>query len=453
MRKKLCGILASLCMLGMFAACSSDDPTPVTPPEPEPTPTPVVPGEDLDSKEYPSDAFEVTIGDETMPGKVAKFVAKDDGTAELTLEGAPVSLDALMGDASKADDETVTIPTPGVIPGSPSVTLSLTLEGEGANCTFSGSHETDYCTFSYNGSVTTDKLSLNITDLKLKDTSFAGTYDFVPNLHDPYISPTNPDYVPSSNSSYAFESTLRIVWEATQWLFTMGTDYGTDRIGDFLGTILESYYFNVDGSSVPNASVMDMFSRKYKSITLTEAGDFLINLNDEAKDADNNGIIRMQYVVTEDNSILLFAEPQTIMNSFNSVAEVNRKDVITIFKSFIDGFLSHCQDGIPVKYGPSLIFTGQYTGFWPKGYAIFQETTDPNQVSFYLDTDFLNPILQTMAADISADPEYYYNLVDNIDNPTFQKSQGWRARWAIYTCPAVFETTTKVQLGFNFTKQ
>lgn len=250
--------MAAVCMLGLFSACSDDDPKPA--PVPEPTPTPVVPGDDLVDKEYPASEVEVTISGETITGKIAKFIPKEDGTAELTLEGEPVSMNSLFDEAeSKADEET--IPTPGVIPGSPTITLPITLEGDATKCTFKGTAETEYCTFSYSGSVDASSLGLEITNLELKDKSFAGTYEFVKNVHDPYISPdAGPDYVPTSNFSLAWESTLRIDCISSVTLYTMGTNYGPSTIGWLLSDILEGYYYSVDGDTNPNASPLDMLS-------------------------------------------------------------------------------------------------------------------------------------------------------------------------------------------------
>ncbi len=427
--------MAALCMLGMFTACSSDDPTPITPPEPEPTPTPVVPGEDLDTKEYPSDAFEVTIGDEAMPGKIAKFVPKDDGTAELTLEGAPVSLDALMGDASKADEETVTIPTPGVIPGSPSVTLSLTLEGEGADCTFSGSHETEYCTFGYNGSVTTDKLSLNITELKLKNTSFAGTYDLVPYQKRNALFETF--------DAYPVMSSLRFLWKSTQYLYVWDENYGTNGIEEWTNSMLTQ---SIGKNKETNVSEI-LFN--FKSIILSESGDFTLVLNSD--DADE---VKMQYVVRDENTIILYVDPQTIITQLIPGSENIRPDMLTIMQPALTAILPLCQDGIPLTYGPALIWDGEMEGYWPNNQFVFTPSTDPNHVSFYLDTTTLMPILDELAATLSNDA-----VLDKIDEaiksiPAIENTTlSYTTKWSLKSLPGVIDKTTQVEIGLNFIKK
>lgn len=446
MRKRIFGLMAAVCMLGLFSACSDDDPKPA--PVPEPTPTPVVPGDDLVDKEYPASEVEVTISGETMTGKIAKFTPKEDGTAELTLEGEPVSMNSLFDEAkSKADEET--IPTPGVIPGSPTITLPITLEGDATKCTFKGTAETEYCTFSYSGSVDASSLGLEITNLELKDKSFAGTYEFVKNVHD------DVDFV---GPYMAWETTLRINWESSEHLFTMGTDYGPSQICNLLSDVLEYDYYTVDGATEPNASPMDMFSRKFKSVTLTESGDFIINTFD-----DETPYAKLQYVAEDANTIRLFIEPKLLTNEFLPCSEENRNGVREFLKPLLTAFISAGKEGYPVKYGPALEFTGKYTGVWPKDMPIFNESADSRHVSFYFDTEFLKPVLETLCPIINEKTEsqgvenYLENLKTRLapfNNSSWYNWQVcYRLPYAIITCPKVIENTSKLELGFNFMKE
>lgn len=181
MKKSILGLMSAVFMLGMFTSCSDDDPKPNPEPNPEP-PTPVVvPGESLTAKEYKGEAAVITVGETAQTGKLVKFTPKGDSKAEITLEGEALNLtDLIAGASSKADDNTLLLPTPGVIPGSPSVTIPVTLEGTADDCTFKGSGDTEYCTFNYTGSVNADKLTFSLTDVKLKNASIAGTYNLNP---------------------------------------------------------------------------------------------------------------------------------------------------------------------------------------------------------------------------------------------------------------------------------
>jgi len=456
MRKRIFGLMAAVCMLGLFSACSDDDPKPA--PVPEPTPTPVVPGDDLVDKEYPASEVEVTISGETITGKIAKFIPKEDGTAELTLEGEPVSMNSLFDEAeSKADEET--IPTPGVIPGSPTITLPITLEGDATKCTFKGTAETEYCTFSYSGSVDASSLGLEITNLELKDKSFAGTYEFVKNVHDPYISPdAGPDYVPTSNFSLAWESTLRIDCISSVTLYTMGTNYGPSTIGWLLSDILEGYYYSVDGDTNPNASPLDMFSRKFKSVTLTESGDFIINTFDS-----ETPYAKLQYVAEDANTIHLFIEPKLLTNEFLPCTEENRNGVREFLKPLLTAFISAGKEGYPVKYGPALEFTGKCGAPWPNNYPLFNESSDPNHVSFYFDTEFLKPVLESVCPLINTNIEskgveaYLEDLqtrLGKFNNTSLYNWQvGYRLPYAIISFPKAIENASKLELGFNFMKE
>lgn len=442
--------MAAVCMLGLFSACSDDDPKPA--PVPEPTPTPVVPGDDLVDKEYPTEAVEVKIGDETLSGKVAKFTPKEGGTAEITLEGTIVNIsdlyptDVESDSKSRAEEDSETIGTPGVIPGSPSVTLSLTLEGDASSCTFSGTHETEYCTFGYNGSVNADKVNLNITDLKLKNTSLAGTYNIVE-----YVKDADGD----GYNDEAFASILRFAWESSQWLFVFGPSYGTNRIDEWLcGSqgALTSDYFTGYGEKT---TVADMIGLKYRSITLTDAGDFILTLGSDSK-TDNANEIKMQYVMKDDNTILLFAEPGLLVNELMPGTGKNKSRFTTIFEPIVNAMLPMCSTGIPVNYGPALVYTGKYSDSWPAGHAVFQTTTTPGHVSFYLNTETLRPILDTYSVTLRDETSLsrITNAFENLDNEAYQNSiYGWTTKNLLASLPGVIDNTSKVEIGLNFMKE
>ena len=447
MRKRIFGLMAAVCMLGLFTACSDDDPQPV--PEPEPTPTPVVPGENLVEKEYPTETVEVKIGDETLSGKVAKFTPKEDGTAELTLEGATVNItdlypaDTESEPKSRGEEESETIGTPGVIPGSPSVTLSLTLEGDASSCSFSGTHETEYCTFGYKGSVNAENVNLNISDLKLKNTSLVGTYNIVENVK------TNAE----GRAAYPVESVLRFAWESNQWLFCFSENYGTNRIEEWVYNVFMQDYFTGYGDKT---TVADMIGLKYKSITLTEAGDFILTLGSDNK-TDNGNEIKMQYVMKDDNTILLFAEPGLLVNELMPGTGNDKSCFNTIFEPIVNAMLPMCSKGIPVSYGPALLFARKYTDSWPAGHAIFHPTTTPGHVSFYLNTETLRPLLSIYSATLrdEASRSRIVSAFAGINNDAYQKSMygTWTTPFVLRSLPDVIDNTKSVEIGLNFMKE
>ncbi len=125
--------------LSLFAACSGDD-------EPK-----TVPGSDLTAKTYENTELAITYNGEALIGKAVSF-SQSNGKATLTFSGQQFDLSAITAD-SEIDLGLPTVATCGVIPGTDTNSLTVDLTGEEGSCSFSGSSETEYCTFSYSGTV------------------------------------------------------------------------------------------------------------------------------------------------------------------------------------------------------------------------------------------------------------------------------------------------------------
>jgi len=128
-----------ICSVTLFASCSDDDEKVVNP-----VPQTTFTGEN---------GLQLTYNGAPMLGKKVTFTpdATNAQKATLRLEGE-FDLNGILGKAkSAAAREEVSMPTaPGVLPGSPVVTLPVDLTINGDQCSFAGTSETDYCTFSSN---------------------------------------------------------------------------------------------------------------------------------------------------------------------------------------------------------------------------------------------------------------------------------------------------------------
>lgn len=121
--------------------------------------------------------LQLTYNGAPMLGKKVTFTpdATNAQKATLRLEGE-FDLNGILGKAkSAAAREEVSMPTaPGVLPGSPVVTLPVDLTINGDQCSFAGTSETDYCTFSYKGEVSAGAMELALSEVKLKNAKLAG---------------------------------------------------------------------------------------------------------------------------------------------------------------------------------------------------------------------------------------------------------------------------------------
>lgn len=431
MKKKILSLAATVAMLGMFASCSSDDPKSPTPnPDPDPDPV-VVPGEDLTAKEYSGTSATVTMGDAPVAGQIVKFTPGTE--PKLTIESEPINLSELIGGVvaqSKADGD-IMLHTPGLIPGSPSVTIPLTLTGEADTCSFTGNTQTDYCTFNYTGAVGPNGVTLKISDVKLKNTSLAGTYAV----------PT--DYV-SEDNTLDISRLFRLKWDSTEKIIGLPA-------GQIIGIALQFVTQpNADGVAQP---LPVLYANVLKNVTFGEDGSVTATYRDTDKDGwpeatAPRGIA--SYVVKEDGTALVFINPTAVIANVAANASKSRAiDMDAIMEALINDVLPMCQNGVPVNYGPALVDTWTYD---ENANQIFAPSDNPNAYSFYLGTDLLLPLLK-LAAPILTDDSVVNMIVEAAQK---DPNMGFLASMIpsmLESVPKVIETTTCVELGINLDRQ
>ncbi len=117
----------------------------------------------------------------------------------------PLSRSSLSFDLSQLSGSlkgTPPIQAPGALPGTPELTFTADLHTAAGHYTFSGAGETEFVTYSYDGTVNREKMSLNFTGVKLKDLTFAGK------VFAPAPAVKNPDGIGYSQLPF------HIVWES-----------------------------------------------------------------------------------------------------------------------------------------------------------------------------------------------------------------------------------------------
>ena len=436
MKKKILSLAAAVAMLGMFASCSSDDPKSPTPnPDPDPDPV-VVPGEDLTAKEYSGTSATVTMGDAPVAGQLVKFTPGTE--PKLTIESEPINLSELIGGAaaqSKADGD-IMLPTPGLIPGSPSVTIPLTLTGEADTCSFTGNTQTDYCTFNYTGAVGPNGVTLKISDVKLKNTSLAGTYA-VPT---DYIG-VNSWGDPTIDDSRLF----RIQWDSETKVMGVMPVSSVIRLALKMTTQPDA-----NGEAQPLPA---LYANILKNVTFGEDGSISAVYCDTDKEGwpeatAPKGIA--SYVVKEDGTALVFINPIAVIANVAANASISRAiDMDAIMETLINDVLPMCQNGVPVSYGPALVETDEYDENYN---YIFVPSENPNAYSFYLGTDVLLPLLK-VAAPIIADDDVINMIVEAAKQDPTMGSMADMLPDILKTLPEIVDTTSKVEIGINLDRQ
>lgn len=389
-------LFAVICSVTLFTSCSDDDEKMVNP-----VPQTTFTGEN---------GLQLTYNGAPMPGKKVTFTpdATNAQKATLRLEGE-FDLNGILGKAkSAAAREDVSMPTaPGVLPGSPVVTLPVDLTINGDKCSFAGTSETDYCTFSYKGEVSAGAMELALSEVKLKNAKLAGmTWKLKPyDKEDP--NETDPIYLVWEAEKKVFdflpiESVLKLALRME--LIAAGADHKVSAT-EMLGTVLQDVTFMEDGNIVATY-----------------------------KDAANGGtewtkspVNLAQYVVENDNQIKVFLNPAAIIAAVNNAGRA--VDVQTVIQQTIQMLYPMLVNGVPVA---------------------FEQTEDA--LSVYLNTELLLPLLKTLVVPLLSDEEVVAMLVELMKKDPDFSEMADLAEPMLKAFPEIIESTTKVEIGLNFVK-
>ena len=390
-------LFAVICSVTLFTSCSDDDDEKMVNPVPQTTFT----GEN---------GLQLTYNGAPMPGKKVTFTpdATNAQKATLRLEGE-FDLNGILGKAkSAAAREDVSMPTaPGVLPGSPVVTLPVDLTINGDKCSFAGTSETDYCTFSYKGEVSAGAMELALSEVKLKNAKLAGmTWKLKPyDKEDP--NETDPIYLVWEAEKKVFdflpiESVLKLALRME--LIAAGADHKVSAT-EMLGTVLQDVTFMEDGNIVATY-----------------------------KDAANGGtewtkspVNLAQYVVENDNQIKVFLNPAAIIAAVNNAGRA--VDVQTVIQQTIQMLYPMLVNGVPVA---------------------IEQTEDA--LSVYLNTELLLPLLKTLVVPLLSDEEVVAMLVELMKKDPDFSEMADLAEPMLKAFPEIIESTTKVEIGLNFVK-
>lgn len=390
-------LFAVICSVTLFTSCSDDDDEKMVNPVPQTTFT----GEN---------GLQLTYNGAPMPGKKVTFTpdATNAQKATLRLEGE-FDLNGILGKAkSAAAREDVSMPTaPGVLPGSPVVTLPVDLTINGDQCSFAGTSETDYCTFSYKGEVSAGAMELDLSEVKLKNAKLAGmTWKLEP------YDETNPNET----------DPIYLVWEAEKKVL------GFMPIESGLKKALRMDLIAAGADN--KISATDMLGTVLQDVTFMEDGNIVATY----KDAANGGtewtkspVNLAQYVVENDNQMKVFLNPAAIIAAVNNAGRA--VDVQAVIQQAIQMLYPMLVNGVPVAFG---------------------QTDDA--LSVYLNTELLLPLLKTLVVPLLSDEEVVAMLVELMKkDPDFGEMAGL-AEPTLKAFPEIIESTTKVEIGLNFVK-
>lgn len=391
-------LFAVICTIGLFTSCSDDDEKVVNP----------IPQTTFNSE----NGLQLTYNGAPLLGKKVTFTpdATEATKATLRLEGEFDLAGILKGQRSN-----MTSPTgPGVFPGSPVTTLSVDLSINGNQCTFSGVSETEYCTFSYAGKVTAGTMDLSFTDVTLKNTALAGTV----------WKPT-----PLANTEDGgMDEPIHFVWKSG----TKAAIHPSEiEINDLLLLALRFPLFD-DGSG-DRVSVEQMLCSVLKDVTLGADGNIVATYMDAANGGTEwvtSPSNMAQYVVTGDNQLLLFLNPQAIMANVDNVEKsVRTVDVGAILQQAIAELYPMLINGVPLTY-----------------------TKEGNRMKVFLGTDLLLPLMKNIVAPLFEDEEFLNMVIEAMkSDPQFGGMAGMMVP-TLKLLPEIIKNTTQLEIGLDLTQ-
>jgi putative uncharacterized protein (fragment) len=395
-------LFAVICTIGLFTSCSDDDEKVVNP----------IPQTTFNSE----NGLQLTYNGAPLLGKKVTFTpdATEATKATLRLEGEFDLAGILKGQRSN-----MTSPTgPGVFPGSPVTTLSVDLSINGNQCTFSGVSETEYCTFSYAGKVTAGTMDLSFTDVTLKNTALAGTV----------WKPT-----PLANTEDGgMDEPIHFVWKSgTKAAIEIFGHPSEIEINDLLLLALRFPLFD-DGSG-DRVSVEQMLCSVLKDVTLGADGNIVATYMDAANGGTEwvtSPSNMAQYVVTGDNQLLLFLNPQAIMANVDNVEKsVRTVDVGAILQQAIAELYPMLINGVPLTY-----------------------TKEGNRMKVFLGTDLLLPLMKNIVAPLFEDEEFLKYVIEAMkSDPQFGGMAGMMVP-TLKLLPEIIKNTTQLEIGLDLTQ-
>lgn len=394
MKKNLFYLFALICSMSLFTACSDDDDDKVVCPVPQ-TEFTVATGLNL------------TYNGGAMLGKKVTFTpdASDATKATLVLAGNLDLSGILTREAASGSFGA------GVFPGSPVVTLPVTLNIQGDECSFSGTSETDYCTFDYAGKVTASSLNLDLTNVALKNSVLSGT-TWAP-------TPLNSDYT---------EEPIHLIWESNKEVEIM-PGWGMP-IQTILTLALRLPLIDAGGDNKVN--VEDMLCSVLHDITLGADGNISASYVDAAQ--GGTSVVKTpanvaQYVVLSDTQMKVYLNLDAIIANVKRLGSSTKAiDMSEILSQAVTSLLPLVTDGVPLTY-----------------------EKNEGKLKVYLNTDLLLPLMKNIVAPLFSDEEFVNMLIEAMKaDPDFESMAGM-AEGMLKGLPEIINETTRLEIGLNLT--
>lgn len=414
----------SIAALLLCASSCSDDDTPLP---------------ELKSGNFAGKTLTVTYCGEDMPSKTATFTPDANGGA------ATIDLAGILDLSYLGMTEIPKLPAPGVLPGSPHTTLKVQLKGDdkSGSYTFSGSGDTDFVTYSYNGDYKTNHLTVNFTDVKLKTAALAGMV-FKPTPAETSLE----DLVADFQSGKGVKSPFYIDWQIRE-IPGVSLDPGMLLNALTIAPIVPVY------NGTAYSSIAQLFCRCVQTIALLDNGNIPVRYFSSKEGATQlmtTNPTMLQYVVTSQNSIQAYINPMSAIAIW-----LNAQSKPTALPSFFDTayadsikahLAEHPTQSEADKVIDQAILAALIKALTPSlSNGITMEFAPTTQgINLYLDTKTCTTFIATLLEDLMQQPAVMQRLSGILTEAGLTAAQ---VEQMLKLMPAFLQSTTTLNIGLS----
>ncbi len=402
-------------LLSVFAlvACSDDDDNPV-----------VCPVET--EKSFSGSELDLKVSGNKVIGKEILFTPDaNNPAATLTFRGEKLNVEELINNGTHEAAADATFKTSSVFAGEPEVVLPVTMTLNGDLGSFNGSGESKFYTFNYSGNVLENQLSIELTDVALKNQKFAGTsWTLAPIVVNDF------GMVESVPTNFIWESDKKVAIE----MFGQTTEYSMTQLMAVVMSIGV-----VPGADGKKMTIPEVLASMLQGVQFEGDGNLIatyVDLKTKQPKTSPKGLA--QYVVASDNLMKLVLNPYAIAADAaankgeadkepSQMAEIMRGLTPSILKALdADKRLS---EGIDIAY-----------------------TLDGDKLYVCIDQQLLLPVLQ-MFAPMLQNPDLIKTITDKVKENPDMAAMAPMLESLLKQFPEVVNTTTKMEIGLNFVKK
>ena len=338
-----------------------------------------------------------------------------------------------LGSFSEALKALPPIAGPGVLPGSPVVTVPLTLEPNNDKYSFAGSGETGFVTYSYLGSLTENKLDFYFYNVKLKNAHLS-----------------TRTWKPAPADASTGSSPFHIVWETSQPGLL---EYFDGSIEDALKLLTQLPMIPAYGNTA-YMSPTQAVSNGLKTLSFNDDGNLVLTYLQSANGAAQFAqapICMLQYAVLEEGTAKLFINPTDLI-SLIIINNTNKPNIPEhpFGKSATRGDISATLADILGLFSPEELqqIFATVSPMLSQGFPI-KYTANGTHLDVFMPTEVLVPIIKNFIAPMLAKPEVQEMIATKLAQSTTLQPYMPMIKAFMVALPLIMETTTKAEIGLS----